>query len=82
MENKENCQKLTETFAKALNIDREMVVDDLAYNSILEWDSIAHMALIAKLETTFNVMLDTNDIIDLSSVQVAKEILGKHGVSF
>ena len=40
------------------------------------------MLLIAELENTFNVMLDTDDIIDLSSVAKAKEILAKHGITF
>jgi hypothetical protein len=40
------------------------------------------MALVAGLETEFNVMLDTDDIIAMSSVAVAKQILHKHGVSF
>jgi acyl carrier protein len=55
-------------------------VDDLEYNSIAQWDSVAHMALIAVLEERFDIMLDTDDIIDMSSVAKAKEILAKYEV--
>ncbi len=74
--------KLASAFAEALEIDATTISDDLKYNSIPEWDSVAHMSLIAELEKAFNVMFDTDQIIDMSSVAKAKEILGCHGVSF
>lgn len=40
------------------------------------------MVLISELENTFDVMLDTDDIIDMSSVAKAKEILAKYDVAF
>ncbi len=73
---------LIEAFAATLQINHAVVTDDLKYNSIKEWDSIAHMQLVAVLEDTFEILLDTNDIIDMSSVGKAKEILAKHGVTF
>ena len=77
-----NQSTLVAAFAKTLAMPSDRIVDSLAYNSIAAWDSTAHMLLISELEGAFNVMLDTDDIIDLSSVAKAKEILGKHGVSF
>lgn len=76
-----NSEKLIAAFATALNIEANVVTDDLAYNTIPEWDSTAHMALIAELEDVFDIMLDTDDIIDMSSVAKAKEIIKKYGVS-
>ncbi|WP_298864818.1 acyl carrier protein [uncultured Sulfitobacter sp.] len=78
----ENTQKLTDAFVEALQIKPEQVTDDLEYNSIKEWDSVAHMTLVAALEEQFDIMLDTDDIIDMSSVAKAKEILAKYDVSF
>ena len=42
------------------------------------------MSLIATLEDTFDIMMDTDDIIDLSSYEKGKEILSKseYGVEF
>lgn len=77
-----NNEKIQQAFAAALNLDPAQIGDDLAYNSIPEWDSVAHMVLIAELERVFDVMLDTDDIIDMSSVGKAKEILAKYQVSF
>lgn len=67
-------------FVNALGVSSEQISEDLTYNSIKEWDSTAHMILIAELEDVFDVMLDTDDIIDMSSVGKAREILRKYGV--
>lgn len=73
-------QKLYAVFSEALHIPLGSVNELLAYNTIKEWDSVAHMALVVALEESFDVMLDTDDIIDMSSVLKAKEILMKYGV--
>ncbi|MDO6476493.1 acyl carrier protein [Alteromonas sp. 1_MG-2023] len=78
----DNQQKLVQSFVQALGIGAELVTDELTYNTIKEWDSTAHMILISELENTFDVMLDTDDIIDMSSVGKAKEILTKYDVQF
>jgi len=72
---------LVECFVEALGVDEKIVVDDLEYNSIAQWDSVAHMTLIAALEERFDIMLDTDDIIDMSSVAKAKVILKKYEVT-
>jgi acyl carrier protein len=78
----DNNEKLINAFSQALGTDKSQITDDLEYNSIAQWDSVAHMTLIAKLEETFDIMLDTEDIIDMSSPAKAREILGRHGVEF
>jgi len=78
----ENEQKLRNIFAEALQINIGLVVDDLTYNAIPEWDSIAHMTLIAEIDNAFDTMLDTDDVLDMSSFAKAKEILAKYDVQF
>lgn len=77
-----NETKLTQAFVTALAIPVEQVVPDLGYGQIKQWDSTAHMVLIAELETVFDVMLDTDDIIDMSSYAKARQILSRYGVVF
>lgn len=78
----DNAVKLTKAFSSSLSIEESHIEDDLQYNSIPQWDSVAHMILVAELENVFEVMLETDDIIGMSSVAKAKEILTKHGISF
>ncbi|KGY07452.1 acyl carrier protein [Vibrio sinaloensis] len=77
-----NNDKLLNAFVTSLGISEELVKDDLKYNSISQWDSIAHMTLVAELENVFDVMLDTDQIIDMSSVAKAREILSSHDIEF
>jgi acyl carrier protein len=74
--------KLRQCFSRALGVPLERVTDELAYNTIKEWDSVGHMALVAELEGEFNVMFDTDDILGMSTVAKAREILGRLGVGF
>ena len=63
-----NNPELKTLFATALAIDIENVTPKLAYGTIAEWDSTAHMILITEIENQYDIMLDTDDIIDMSSV--------------
>jgi acyl carrier protein len=40
------------------------------------------MSIVAKIEDTFNIMLDIDDILDMNSFGKAKEILSKYDVEF
>jgi acyl carrier protein len=77
-----NANKLRECFSRSLGIPQERVTDDLAYNTLKEWDSVGHMALVVELEGAFDVMFDTDDILGMSTVAKAREILTRYGVSF
>lgn len=77
-----NTEKLHAAFAVSLQLDAATITDAMAYNQQPEWDSVAHMALVAELESVFDVMLDTEDILAMSSVAAARDILGKYGVAF
>lgn len=78
----DNAEKLREIFAKALEIDKGIVIDSLEYNSIPQWDSVAHMSLVAAIDDAFDIMMETDDVIDMSSFGKAKEILRKYEVEF
>lgn len=75
-------ERLQFAFSQALGIDQDHIHDDLTYQQIPEWDSIAHMILISEIEQVFDVSLDTDEVIGLSSMAKAKEILEKHGHHF
>ncbi len=72
--------QLEQLFSDALGIPVEQVSDVLSYQGIAQWDSVAHMGLIAQLEDHYGILLDTDDIIDMSSVAKVREILKKYGV--
>lgn len=77
-----NEAKLITCFASALGMEQKLIHDDLTYNTLANWSSVSHMTLITELEEQFQIMLEPEDIINLSSVKKAREILIKNGVSF
>jgi acyl carrier protein len=76
-----NLEKYTHVFMKKFGITEESA-KTLKYQAIPAWDSIGHMALIADLEETFKIMMETDDIVDLSSYEKGIEILRKYNVEF
>lgn len=75
-----NDAKLRQVFIDALALSPEVDVESLSYRGIDEWDSVAHMMLVGEIESAFDVMLDTQDVIGMSSYSLAREILKRHGV--
>ena len=72
--------KIRSLFREAFDLDETAPVDELAYRGLPAWDSVGHMRLVAALETAFDIMLETDDVLDLSSFAKAVEILRKYGV--
>ena len=69
--------KLRKIFSETFAIDEKEVVDDLAYESIPSWDSVAHMAMVAEVEEIFDIMMDTDDIIEMSNFKISVEIVSR-----
>ena len=77
-----NLTKYNDAFCETFEIEKEKLVG-LQYQGTTLWDSIGHMALISTLEEAFDIMMETDDIIDLSSYEKGKEILSsKYGIQF
>lgn len=78
----DNDTRLVACFLAALELDEGDEVRSLEYQGIPTWDSVGHLALVAHLEETFDIMLDTDDVIDMSSFEAARTILARYGVTF
>lgn len=75
-----NKQRYDSVFMNALELKPRDLSANLTYNSVKSWDSVGHMSMMAALENEFDIMMDTEDIIDFSSYLKGIEILGKYGV--
>lgn len=74
-----NLEKYKNAFMEGLEISEEQL-EGLEYQAIPQWDSVGHMGLVASIEDAFDIMMDTDDIIDLSSYEKGIEILRKYDV--
>lgn len=69
---------LAQAFRDTFDLAADAAVEGLAYQGIAAWDSVGHMRLVAALETAFDLMLDTDDVIGMSDFAKAVEIVGRH----
>ncbi|MBB2909518.1 acyl carrier protein [Streptosporangium becharense] len=77
----EHLEHLRAVFRSTLRLAPGTDVDGLEYRAIPQWDSLAHMALVAALEDEFDIMLETDDVLGMNSFGRAVEILEKQGVT-
>lgn len=74
-------KKLKTILAKILLIDESKISDEMSRNKVKEWDSMAHLMLISELESTFEVTLDDDDIMEIQTVADIKNALKKFGIT-
>jgi acyl carrier protein len=74
-------ETLIQAFAWALCVPESPELESAEYRVIAQWDSLAHMRLVAEIEKAFDIMLDTEDVIGLNSFRKAVDILAKHGIA-
>lgn len=76
-----NLEKYNNIFCENLSVTDDQL-NGLKYQGTDLWDSVGHMTLVAAIEDAFDIMMDTDDIIDLSSYEKGKEILKKYNIEF
>ena len=76
-----NLEQYKQCFISSFALDESAFKNNIEYNSIQEWDSIGHMAMIAELEEAFEISMEIDDIIEFSSFNKGIEILIKYDVS-
>lgn len=75
-----NIQNYNAAFIETFHLT-ESDLPDLKYQAVVAWDSVGHMQLMVALEEAFSIELDIDDIIDFSSYEKGKQILGKYQVT-
>jgi acyl carrier protein len=58
--------------------DSDADIAKLVYQGHPAWTSVGHMILVAALESEFDTMLETDDILEMSNFEKAVSIMGKY----
>lgn len=74
-----NLETYNRIFIETFEVAEE-ILPGYQYQDTPSWDSVGHMTLIASLEDAFEIMMDTDDIIEFSSWEKGKAILKKYDV--
>jgi acyl carrier protein len=75
-----NKDKYNQIFIDCFSVSEETLNENFTYQCVPAWDSVGHMGMVAAIEDVFNIMMETEDIIEFSSYTVGIEKLKKYGV--
>lgn len=76
-----NREKYVQVFVESFSVNPDQLDENFVYQCVPEWDSIGHMGMIASLEETLDIMMETDDIIDFGSFTKGIELLAKYDVT-
>lgn len=76
-----NIEKYNQAFVEVFGVNESVLNDSFAKDSVDGWDSVHQLNIIALLEESFDIMLDPEDIMEFTSYEKGKIILGKYEVS-
>lgn len=68
MERKEIFEKLTEIFRDVMDNDEIVLEENTTAEDIEEWDSLAHVQLIEKIESVFGVKFSAKEMMSWDDV--------------
>ena len=70
--------KVFKAYKEVFDIGDDVDTKQLVYKEYPEWTSVGHMMLVAALEAEFDTMLETDEILSMSSFDKAGDIMGKY----
>jgi len=76
-----NIEKYNQIFMNVLEVKQDDLNDELTFVALERWDSLAHITLITELEDIFEIIFETQDILNFGSYENGKILLEKYGVS-
>ena len=65
-------------FKESFDLDDGTNTSLLVYQAYPAWTSIGHMILVAALESEFDTMLETDDILEMSNFDKTVSIMSKY----
>ena len=77
----ENLEKYNNAFVEVFGAKVEELNDDYSKDNVGEWDSVHQLTLISIFEEAFDIMLDPEDIMEMTSYANGKKVLEKYDIS-
>lgn len=77
-----NLEKYRKIFMEVFGVQEDALDEKFVFGEVDGWDSLAHMTLITELEDAFDVMFETEDMVNYHSYENGIKILKKYGVAF
>ena len=75
-----NLEKYNQAFIEVFGVEESALGCNFNKDSVDGWDSVHQLNIIALLEESFDIMLDPEDIMELTSYEKGKELMSKYEV--
>lgn len=75
-----NLEKLNKIFCEVFSVEESALNSNFDKTTVDGWDSVHQLSLTSSVEDEFDIMLDAEDILDFTSYDNAKAILGKYEI--
>lgn len=72
-----NLDRYNKVFCEVMQVGEDQLAE-LEFKESEYWDSVGHMTLMAALEDEFEIMLETEDMMSITSYLEGKDILSKN----
>ena len=74
-----NLEKYNKVFCEVMSVSSENLTS-LRFKESENWDSVGHMTLVAALENAFDIYLEVDDMMSITSYSKGKDVLARYGV--
>lgn len=78
-----NLEKLNQIFCEVYSVEESALNEDFINTNVETWDSIHQLSMVAAIEEAFDLMMDAEDILEMTSYESVKQLLSsKYKITF
>ena len=70
-----NLEKLNQIFCEVYSVEESALNNNFVNTNVETWDSIHQLSMVAAIEETFDLMMDAEDILEMTSYGNVKQLL-------
>ena len=78
-----NLEKLNQILCEVYSVKESDLNDSFINTNVESWDSVHQLSMVAAIEEAFGLMMDPEDILEMSSYNSVKQLLtSKYDIAF
>lgn len=78
-----NLEKLNQIFCEVYSVEESALNENFVNTNVETWDSIHQLSMVAAIEEAFDLMMDAEDILEMTSYENVKKLLtSKYEIAF
>ncbi len=78
-----NLERLNQIFCEVYSVEESALNEEFINTNVNTWDSIHQLSMVAAIEETFDLMMDAEDILEMTSYVSVKNLLtSKYEIAF